>query len=43
MTRSSLTYVPGFSGNSSHLEYRAGLSDTFWKGPTQGPFLPGLV
>ena len=29
--------------NSSHLERRAGLSDTFWKGPTQGPSLPGLV
>jgi hypothetical protein len=29
--------------NSSHLEWRVGLSDTIVKGSTQGPSLPGLV
>ena len=29
--------------NSSHLEWRAGLSDTIWKGTTQGSFQQSLV
>jgi hypothetical protein len=32
MTMSRLTYIPGFSVNSSHFEWRAGLSDTVLKG-----------
>jgi hypothetical protein len=34
MARSSLTFILGFSvfSNSSHLEWRAGLSDTILKG-----------
>jgi hypothetical protein len=29
--------------NGSHLAWRARLTKKFWKGPTQGPSLPGLV
>ena len=27
----------------NHLEWRVGLSDTFWKGHTQGPSMPSLA
>jgi hypothetical protein len=56
MARSSLTYIPGFSvkfffqqisifSNSSHLEWRARLSDTILKGTHPGtiPARFGLI